>query len=223
MTELDVVAWANATVAGGVAAGLATSEPISTLREPSLCNGRFLLDLLRSVEPRSVEPTKVLAGSTTEERVLNAKYAISCARKVGCMVFLLHEDIVEVKPKMLLVFVATLMAYCQKHPPRTHRRSSASEASSPKPRLSQAATGGAGAAAAPSEAAAPSALESQESTLGELAATSTSLGEQSSLGSLKVVEPRHGAGSSVHMSTSSVASDMSEAHMRVSQEYSASI
>ena len=100
MTELDVVAWANATVADGVAAGLASSEPISTLREPSLCNGRFLLDLLRSVEPRAVEPNKVLAGATTGERVLNAKYAISCARKVGVMVFLLHEDIVEVRCKM---------------------------------------------------------------------------------------------------------------------------
>ena len=33
------------------------------------------------------------------------------AHQVGCMVFLLHEDIVECKPKMLLVFVATLMSY----------------------------------------------------------------------------------------------------------------
>jgi plastin-1 len=37
-----------------------------------------------------------MSGSTEAERRLNAKYAISCARKMGCMVFLLPEDIVEV-------------------------------------------------------------------------------------------------------------------------------
>ena len=50
-------------------------------------------------------------GNSAQDRTLNAKYVISCARKLGCLVFLLHEDIVDVKPKMLLVFVATVMAY----------------------------------------------------------------------------------------------------------------
>ena len=45
------------------------------------------------------------------DKALNAKYAISCARKLGCTVFLLWEDIVEVHPKMVMVFVATLMAH----------------------------------------------------------------------------------------------------------------
>ena len=145
---------------------------------------------------------------------------------------------------MLLVFVATLMAYCQKHPPKS-RRTSASEGSSPKPRPSHSATGVAGtagvagatgaagavgaagaavgAAGAEVEAERPPLSSSQESTLGELDAPSANLSEHSNLGSLKVVEPRHGTASSVHMSTSSVASDMSDGHMRVSQEYSASI
>eukprot|EP00966_Prymnesium_polylepis_P154942 3578138-Prymnesium_polylepis.1 len=47
MTEADVVAWANATVSAGRAAGVASSDAIGSLREPSLANGRFLLDLLR--------------------------------------------------------------------------------------------------------------------------------------------------------------------------------
>lgn len=42
--------------------------------------------------------------------MLNAKYAISLARKFGCCVFLLPEDIVEVKSKLLLTFIGTLMS-----------------------------------------------------------------------------------------------------------------
>ena len=46
---------------------------------------------------------------TAEEKKLNARLAISCARRAGCMIFALWEDIVETKPKMLLVLFATLM------------------------------------------------------------------------------------------------------------------
>ena len=52
----------------------------------------------------------VTPGVTEEEQKLNAKYAISSARKLGCTLFLLWEDIVEVRPKMLLSFMATVMA-----------------------------------------------------------------------------------------------------------------
>lgn len=40
----------------------------------------------------------------------NAKYAISVARKLGATIFLLPEDIVEVKPRMILTFIGSLMA-----------------------------------------------------------------------------------------------------------------
>jgi hypothetical protein len=39
---------------------------------------------------------------------LNAKYAISIARKLGAVIFLVWEDIPHLNPKMLLVFVASL-------------------------------------------------------------------------------------------------------------------
>merc|ERR1712087_1027180 len=41
---------------------------------------------------------------------LNAKYAISLARKIGAIVFLLPEDIVEVRNKMCMTFCAAVMA-----------------------------------------------------------------------------------------------------------------
>jgi len=107
LTEADVVEWANDLVT--------SSSPgvgeIKSLKDGSLGSGVFLLELIKAIEPRAVDSEQVTPGSTPKEKELNAKYAISCARKLGCMVFLLHDDIVEVKPKMLLVMVATLMSY----------------------------------------------------------------------------------------------------------------
>ena len=39
-----------------------------------------------------------------------AKYAISVARKLGAIIFVLPEDIMEVKPKMMLTFIGAVMA-----------------------------------------------------------------------------------------------------------------
>jgi hypothetical protein len=39
---------------------------------------------------------------------MNAKYAISIARKLGASIFLTWEDIKEVKSKMLMTFLAGL-------------------------------------------------------------------------------------------------------------------
>ena len=47
---------------------------------------------------------------TQESKEQNAKYVLSVARKMGCAVFLLWEDVVQVRPKMLMTFVGSLMA-----------------------------------------------------------------------------------------------------------------
>ena len=103
LEERDVIEWANAKVGD-------TAPPIGSLKDASLGTGRFLLALLRAVEPRSVDSAQVKEGATAEEKMLNAKYAISCARRMGAMVFMLWEDITEVRPKMILVFLATVMS-----------------------------------------------------------------------------------------------------------------
>jgi plastin-1 len=46
--------------------------------------------------------------------MLNAKLAISVARRLGCCIFLLCEDIVQVNPKMILTFVGSLMTHASK-------------------------------------------------------------------------------------------------------------
>uniref|UniRef100_A0A7S2JDX6 Calponin-homology (CH) domain-containing protein n=1 Tax=Haptolina brevifila TaxID=156173 RepID=A0A7S2JDX6_9EUKA len=103
LTEKDVVDWANARVGGGAL------PAISKLSDASISSGVFVCHLVKAVAPRSVDLSQVSEGKTAEEKKLNARLAVSCARKAGCMVFLLWEDIVECKPKMLLILFASLM------------------------------------------------------------------------------------------------------------------
>jgi len=105
MSDSEMTKWANAQVQ---AAGL--SSTMRDFSDKSLASGLFIIDLLAAVEPRCINRSLVTPGATDEERKLNAKYVISSARKIGCSLFLLWEDIVEVRPKMILSFVATVMS-----------------------------------------------------------------------------------------------------------------
>lgn len=110
LSDEEIVRWANERTRGS-----GYHSAMRDLSDKSLANGAFLLDLLSAIEPRCVNRGLITAGATDEDKVLNAKYAISCARKLGCCVFCLPEDLVEVRPKMILSFVAAVMAYALQH------------------------------------------------------------------------------------------------------------
>ena len=103
--EADLVAWANAKVAAFAGA---TQPPIRSLNDKKLATGRFCVELCAAVGGDVVDWDLVTPGATDEDRALNAKYALSIARKVGARVFCTPDDIVEVKPKMILLFIAAL-------------------------------------------------------------------------------------------------------------------
>lgn len=105
MSDAEMLRWATHRVA---ASGRATT--MRDFADKSLASGLFWLDLLAAVEPRCVNRELITAGSTEEERMLNARYAVACARKLGCAIFCLPEDLVDVRPKMTLAFVASVMA-----------------------------------------------------------------------------------------------------------------
>ncbi|KAL6056274.1 fimbrin [Balamuthia mandrillaris] len=105
ITDQDMVNWANQAVASS-----GKSSHMGSFKDPSLRDSRFFFDLLSAVKPRTVNFDLVTDGVSDEDAIQNAKYAISVARKIGCTIFLLPEDIVEVKPKMILTFVGTIMA-----------------------------------------------------------------------------------------------------------------
>jgi len=51
----------------------------------------------------------VTRGVSDDDAYNNAKLAISIARKIGATIFLVPEDIVEVRSKMNLTFIGSLM------------------------------------------------------------------------------------------------------------------
>eukprot|EP01083_Nonionella_stella_P000442 1261_1 len=82
---------------------------MSGFRDKSLSTSLFFMNLLHAVNPNTVRWDVVNQGTNDEEKMLNARYAITTARKMGATVFLLPDDIVEVNPKLVLTFVAGIM------------------------------------------------------------------------------------------------------------------
>lgn len=108
--DSQIIAWAN-----GEMERAGKDARISNFRDKSLSSGRYLLELLASIEPRVVDWDVVTAGESDADKELNAKYVLSVARKIGAAVFLTWEDIVEVKDKMIMTLVASLQLLKELH------------------------------------------------------------------------------------------------------------
>lgn len=102
VSDLEILNWANSRVK---AAG---KSPVRSFRDPSLANAKFFLDLLDTMRKGIVDYSLVTNGDTEEECKLNAKLAISIARKLGALIFLVPEDIVELRQRLILTFVGSL-------------------------------------------------------------------------------------------------------------------
>ncbi|XP_072519492.1 plastin-3 isoform X1 [Salminus brasiliensis] len=100
-----IVNWVNKTLAG---AGKSTK--ISSFKDKEISSSLPVLDLIDAIQPGSVHYDLVKTGSLSEQDKLeNAKYAVSMARKIGARVYALPDDLVEVKPKMVMTVFACLM------------------------------------------------------------------------------------------------------------------
>jgi len=102
INDTEIISWANEK---NSPKGL----KISSFHDPSLKDGIYLINLVDAVKPGSVDFTLIEKGGSDKDNLLNAKYAISIARKVGAVVFALPEDITEVKNKMIMTYIASLM------------------------------------------------------------------------------------------------------------------
>lgn len=125
ITEDAILAWANARLqqvqpllreaTGAAAAGDAASDSgcsapcIKSFRDSVLSSGVVLLQLLYAMKPDAVDLSYVTPGFTLEQRQSNAKYALSVADKMGCSLFLVWEDLLDLHPKLVLVLLASLM------------------------------------------------------------------------------------------------------------------
>uniref|UniRef100_A0A6Q2X1Q1 Plastin-2 n=1 Tax=Esox lucius TaxID=8010 RepID=A0A6Q2X1Q1_ESOLU len=89
----------------------ASKATISGFKDGSIATSMPVLDLIDAIQPGSIRYDLIKVEDLTEEEKLNnAKYAISMARKIGARVYALPEDLVEVKPKMVMTVFACLMA-----------------------------------------------------------------------------------------------------------------
>ncbi|AGO13932.1 AaceriAGR069Cp [[Ashbya] aceris (nom. inval.)] len=105
MSDAQILKWAQSQVAKG-----GKSSKVMSFQDPSLSNAHFLLDVLNGLAPGYVDYDLVTPGRTEEEKYANAKLAISIARKLGALIWLVPEDINEVRSRLILTFVASLMA-----------------------------------------------------------------------------------------------------------------
>lgn len=112
-----LVTWANSRIAscrpseqwktlqGAVIPPSFVAEPIKSFKDKQLSNSYFFFSVLTSLHPGLVNWSIV---SPTDLHS-NAKYCISLAMKLGTTIFLVPEDIVELKARMIMTLVASLM------------------------------------------------------------------------------------------------------------------
>lgn len=100
-TEDFLVSWANEMVAGKV-------EPIKRFSDKALKDSMFLINLCGAVEPRIVDWDIVEKEDTEEAHMHNAKYALSIARALECIIFNVWEDLVRPNPKAIMIYVTVM-------------------------------------------------------------------------------------------------------------------
>ncbi|SNX87647.1 probable SAC6 - actin filament bundling protein, fimbrin [Melanopsichium pennsylvanicum] len=105
VSDADMVAWANNLVKSS-----GKTSQIRSFKDSQLKSAVFFLDLLNALRPGIVDYTLVNQGRNEEESKMNAKLAISIARKLGALIFLVPEDIIELRQRLILTFVGSLMA-----------------------------------------------------------------------------------------------------------------
>jgi plastin-3 len=105
VVETEIVDWVNRKLKEA-----GKSSMIRNFQDQSISTAHPVIDLIDAIKPGSISYAQILPGSTPEEKLANAKYAISMARKIGARIYALPEDISEVKPKMVMTVFACLMA-----------------------------------------------------------------------------------------------------------------
>lgn len=110
ISDQDILRWANAQVAKG-----GKSSTIRSFKDANLSNGVYLLDVLNGIKPGYVDYELVYQGSalSDDQKYANARLAISIARKLGALIWLVPEDINEVRSRLILSFVGSLMSVAE--------------------------------------------------------------------------------------------------------------
>ncbi|MEE6496591.1 hypothetical protein FKM82_002426 [Ascaphus truei] len=100
-----IVSWVNRSLTDA-----GKSSSIQSFKDKSISTSLPVVDLIDAIQPGCINYDLVKTGDFSEEdKHENAKYAVSMARRIGAQVYALPEDLVEVKPKMVMTVFACLM------------------------------------------------------------------------------------------------------------------
>ncbi|KAI9836853.1 MAG: Fimbrin, actin-bundling protein [Sarea resinae] len=109
ITDAEMVRWANDMSRKG-----GKTSSIRSFKDQNLGTGVYLLDVLNGMKSSYVDYDLVYSGRTEDEAYANAKLAISIARKMGATIWLVPEDICQVRSRLIVTFIGSLMATHEK-------------------------------------------------------------------------------------------------------------
>ncbi|XP_038673494.1 plastin-1-like [Scyliorhinus canicula] len=105
VTDEIIIKWVNVTLANAK-----KKSSITSFKDKCICTSLPVIDLIDAIVPNAIRYELVKQTEFSDiDKLNNAKYAISVARKIGTRVYALPEDLVEVKPKMVMTVFACLM------------------------------------------------------------------------------------------------------------------
>ncbi|KAH7148970.1 calponin homology domain-containing protein [Dactylonectria macrodidyma] len=109
ITDSEMVRWANDMSKKG-----GRNSAIRSFKDPAIGSGIFFLDVLNGMKSSYVDYDLVTSGQTDEDAYMNAKLSISIARKLGATIWLVPEDICQVRSRLVTTFIGSLMAAHEK-------------------------------------------------------------------------------------------------------------
>ena len=105
ITDNEMIKWANEQSRKG-----GKSSSIRSFKDAQgIGSGVFLLDVLNGMKSSYVDYDLVTSGRTDEEAYLNAKLAISIARKMGATIWLVPEDICQARSRLVVTFIGEFL------------------------------------------------------------------------------------------------------------------
>ena len=106
ITDNEMVRWANDMSRRG-----GRNSAIRSFKDPAIGTGVFLLDVLNGMKSSYVDYDLVTAGHTDDDAYLNAKLSISIARKLGATIWLVPEDICQIRSRLVTTFIGMFVCY----------------------------------------------------------------------------------------------------------------
>jgi plastin-1 len=105
ITDAEMVKWANDMVRKG-----GKNSSVRSFKDSTIGTGVYLLDVLNGMKSSYVDYDLVTPGRTDDDAYLNAKLSISIARKMGATIWLVPEDICQVRSRLVTTFIGKLSA-----------------------------------------------------------------------------------------------------------------